>query len=105
MVSEYLERLCIFICTAELLGNFLPSEKFAKWYRYMVGLFVLVLMLQPLGKSVETIWDKGSGNLFAMFESERKDMQEIWEWETEYLEQLEEEQLEKYLQPYGYEEE
>lgn len=105
MVSEYLERLCIFICIAELLGNFLPSEKFAKWYRYIVGIFVLVLMMQPLQDGIGLLFEKEGNQFFYVLESDKKDTQEFWEWENGYLDQLKEEQLVTYLKPYGYIEE
>lgn len=105
MVSEYLERLCIFICIAELLGNFLPSEKFIKWYRYIVGIFVLVLMIQPLQDGIEILFEKEGNQFFSVLETDQKDAQEFWEWENSYLDQLNEEQLITYLKSYGYIEE
>ncbi len=97
-MSVYLEGLCIFICVSELLGNFLPSEKFAKWYRYLSGVFVLLLLIKPLGEGVEMVLDKKP-------DFEIQSLDEFKGLEDAYLEQLEEEEITEYLKSYGYVEE
>lgn len=97
-MGEYLEKLCIFICVSELLGNFLPSEKFAKWYRCLSGIFVLLLLIKPLGEGVEMVFDKKS-----VYDVQSPE--DFKELEDEYLEQLEEEEIKEYLGAYGYVEE
>lgn len=116
-MNTYLERLCIFICLGDLLGNFLPSPKFEKLYRYIVGILVLLLIVQPLGENVakalentesdmgksfgeriagqNTLWDAGSGT-----ETIREETEKIME---RYLERMTEKEVKAELEEHGYE--
>lgn len=104
-MSEYLEKICIFICLTELLGNFLPSPKFAKLYRYISGVLVLLIIIKPLGDSVIEVLEQKGDSLAAEFEESLQGQEMFWELEDSYLEEVSEEELAEYLQPYGYDRE
>lgn len=116
-MGDYLERLCIFICLGDLLANFLPSPKFEKLYRYVAGILILLLVIEPLGKDVSKLMEERGNGLEAAFEERIAGQGSLWDAgkgtdsikeETErmteaYLGQLTEEEMAEELTEYGYE--
>lgn len=116
-MDSYLERLCIFICLGDLLANFLPSPKFEKLYRYVAGILILLLVIEPLGKDVSKLLEEDGNSLEKSFEERIAGQDSLWnagngteiiKEETEkmteaYLGQLTEEELAEELAGYGYE--
>lgn len=115
-MGTYLERLCVFICLGDLLANFLPSPKFAKLYRYVVGALILLLILNPLGKEVSEFMEKGEGGIGESFQERMAEQNRFWneidadevEKESEklmdaYMESFTDEEMKEELERYGYE--
>ncbi|MBP3458086.1 MAG: stage III sporulation protein AF [Lachnospiraceae bacterium] len=116
-MGSYLERLCIFICLGDLLANFLPSSKFEKLYRYVAGILILLLVIEPLGKDVSKLMEEEGNGLEKTFEERIAGQDLLWDAgkgtdrikeETErmteaYLGQLTEEEIAEELTDYGYE--
>lgn len=116
-MGTYLERLCIFICLGDLLGNFLPSPKFEKLYHAMAGVLVLLVLLHPLGKNIAKNMENQESRQWAAFEERTLGQKDLWNVEAgtesirketekimeDYLAGLTEEELEEELEQYGYE--
>lgn len=116
-MGSYLERLCIFICLGDLLANFLPSSKFEKLYRYVAGILILLLVIEPLGKDVSKLMEEEGNDLEAVFEERIAGQDSLWDAESgtdsikeetarmteAYLGQITEEEMEEELAEYGYE--
>lgn len=116
-MGSYLERLCIFICLGDLLANFLPSSKFEKLYRYVAGILILLLVIEPLGKDVSKLMEEEGNDLEETFEERIAGQDSLWDAESgtdsikeetarmteAYLGQITEEEMEEELAEYGYE--
>lgn len=115
-MGSYLERLCIFICLGDLLANFLPSPKFEKLYRYVAGILILLLVIEPLGRDVSKMIEDGNGmeetfkeriaGQAGLWDAEKgaESIKEETERMTEaYLGQWTEEEMAEELVQYGYE--
>lgn len=116
-MNTYLERLCIFICLGDLLGNFLPSPKFEKLYRYIVGVLVLLLIVQPLGENVVKAMENAGSDMGKSFEERIAGQNALWDAESgteaireetekmteRYLERMTEKEVKEELEARGYE--
>lgn len=115
-MGTYLERLCIFICLGDLLANFLPSQKFAKLYRYIAGALILLLIINPLGQEVSELIDNGEGGMVDSFQERILKQNELWNPENTddvrkesekmldaYMESFTDEEMKEELERYGYE--
>lgn len=78
-MESYLEGLCIFICLGDLLGNFLPSPKYEKLYRYTAGVLVLLLIVQPLGKNVAELLEAAKGGINESFQERIAGQSGLWD--------------------------
>lgn len=98
-MENYLEGLCIFICLGDLLGNFLPSAKYEKLYRYTAGVLVLLLIVQPLGKNVAELLDTATGGMNESFEERIAGQSGLWDagMGTETIQEETDRILESYL--------
>lgn len=115
-MGSYLERLCIFICLGDLLANFLPSPKFEKLYRYVAGILILLLVIEPFGRDVSKMIEDRNG-MEEVFRERIAGQAGLWDAEngaetikeetermTEaYLGQWTEEEMAEELVQYGYE--
>ena len=114
-MGSYLERLCIFICLGDLLGHFLPSKQFTGLYRMVVGALVLLILLEPLGKSVSQIirekgqsWEEAFGDIASgqskLWGVDREALEkETGKVADAYLSGMSEEEVKKELAEYGWE--
>jgi len=115
-VGTYLERLCIFICLGDLLANFLPSQKFAKLYRYVAGALILLLIVNPLGQEMPEFINIGEGGVGESFRERILKQNELWYTENmdevskesekvldAYMESFTDEEMKEELERYGYE--
>lgn len=78
-MEKYLEGLCIFICLGDLLGNFLPSPKYEKLYRYTLGVLVLLLIVSPVGKNVARLLETAEGGVNEVFEERIAGQGGLWD--------------------------
>lgn len=115
-MENYLESICIFICLGDLLANFLPSVKFEKLYRYIFGMFVMLVIIQPLGKSIAELLDENESGLRTEFEQRIAQQNDLWDVSSDdgiireqteklteaYLGQWSEDEMQKELADYGY---
>lgn len=114
-MEAYLERLCVFICLGDLLCHFLPSQKFAKLYRFTVGALILLLIIRPLGQEISELTEKGKGETWESFEERILTQNAYWDVRSEenirkeseritdaYLGQMEDEEMKEALSEYGY---
>lgn len=113
-MEAYLVKVCIFICLGDLLTHFLPSEKFAKLYRSITGMMMLLLILEPLGKNVadsvidnameEKLWERISGqeNLWNADLGTEWIKEETNRMMEAYLGEFTEEEMAEELNDYGY---
>lgn len=81
-MENYLEGICIFICLGDLLGHFLPSKKYEKLYRYSLGILVLLLIVQPFGKSVAKALGTGTDDFAKLFEERISGQNGLWDAES-----------------------
>ena len=105
-MGTYLERLCIFICLGDLLANFLPSQKFAKLYRYVAGALILLLIVNPLGQEMSEFINIGEGGVGESFRERILKQNELWYTENvldAYMESFTDEEMKEELERYGYE--
>lgn len=82
-MEAYFKSLCIFVCLTDFLAHLLASEKYFSLYKNVSGIFIVLLLVIPISRSVVEDANVMNGALMEQFQSNISNSEQIWQFNYE----------------------